>query len=162
MICMNTITSKLLLWWSLCWFGLGVIFLQESIVVFAAKSKRTQTKVSQGIAQPPSHIHNACDLPLGNIFGRIARLRVLVVDQAQLAALFSWCDPIQANVKFGTVRGIGVFGMWIGQAKGVRFRRDFGAFEAIFRNLMGLSAASPPAISRPVADTAEFVKPKSG
>ena len=85
------------------------------------------------IAQPPSYyICNACDLPLGNIFGRIARLRVLVVNQAQLAALFTWCDPIQANVKFGTVRGISIFWMWVGQAKAVRFRQSaFRAFEAV-------------------------------
>ncbi len=61
----------------LCLIGIefSILLLQESVVVFA----------------------------LGNVFGRIAGLGVLVVDQAQLATLLTGRDAIEANVKLGAV-----------------------------------------------------------
>ena len=131
-------------------------------------------------------------LPLRHIFGRIARLRALIVDQSQFAALFTWGDPIQANVEFGTVRRISIFGMWVRQAEAVPFRQSsFRAFEAVLWNLVFCSKREKKnqlsghacncctckvykfaiitgwttrslCLSRPVADTTEFVEPKSG
>jgi len=101
------------------------------------KNKRTNALGDR--ATSSMHTYNAClHLPLGHIFGRIARLRVFIVDQAQLAALFTWTDPIQANVEFGTVRGICEFGMWVGEPEGAVSFRQSGvrAFEAVFRNLV--------------------------
>ena len=76
------------------------------------------------------------NLPLGHIFGRIAGLCVLIVHQAQLAALFTWADPIQANVEFGTVRGISIFRMRIRKAKDFSLGFELGALETVLRYLM--------------------------
>jgi len=113
MICMNTKSHhKLLLYllWSLLelWHGLGIVVLQESIVVFA----------------------------LGHIFGRIAGLCVLVVHQAQLAALFTRGNSVQADVEFGTVGGISVFRMRVRKAKDFSLGFELGALETILRYLM--------------------------
>ena len=87
-------------------------------------------------------------LPLRHIFGRIARLRALIVDQSQFAALFTWGDPIQANVEFGTVRRISIFGMWVRQAEAVPFRQSsFRAFEAVLWNLVFCSKRKKKKIS---------------
>ena len=137
---MNTKSHhKLLLYllWSLLellWHGLGIVVLQESIVVFA----------------------------LGHIFGRIAGLCVLVVHQAQLAALFTGGNSVQADVEFGTVRGISVFRMRIRKAKDVSLGFELGALETVLRYLMIGRTAGPFSLGRPVADTTEFVKPEAG
>ena len=76
------------------------------------------------------------NLPLGHIFGRIAGLCVLVVHQAQLAALFARGNSVQADVEFGTVRGISVFRMRIREAKDFPLGFELGALETILRYLM--------------------------
>jgi hypothetical protein len=139
MICMNTKSHhKLLLYllWPLLelWHGLGIVVLQESIVVFA----------------------------LGHIFGRIAGLCVLVVHQAQLAALFARGNSVQADVEFGTVRGISVFRMRIREAKDFPLGFELGALETVLRYLMFGRTAGPFSLGRPVADTTELVKPEAG
>lgn len=140
MICMNTKSHhKLLLYllWSLLELLLNLLLwlvLQESIVVFA----------------------------LGHIFGRIAGLCVLVVHQAQLAALFARGNSVQADVEFGTVRGIRVFRMRIRKAKDVPLGGELGALETVLRYLMVGSTAGPFSLGRPVADTTELVKPEAG
>ena len=142
---MNTKSHhKLLLYllWSLLelWHGLGVVVLQESIVVFAVKIKKGDKcrMRSRNLATTIFVSVDDQNLPLGHIFGRIAGLCVLVVHQAQLAALFARGNSVQADVEFGTVRGICEFGMWVGQPEGaVSFRQSGGrAFEAVFRNLV--------------------------
>jgi len=143
MICMNTKSHhKLLLYllWSLLELLLLLLLLllwlvlQESIVVFA----------------------------LGHIFGRIAGLCVLVVHQAQLAALFARGNSVQADVEFGTVRGIRVFRMRIRKAKDVSLGGEIGALETVLRYLMFGRTAGPFSLGRPVADTTELVKPEAG
>ena len=74
------------------------------------------------------------NLPLRHVFGRITGLCVLVVNQAQLAALFTWCHSVQAYVEFGTVRGIGVFRMGIGDPESV-LAGLLGAYEAILQTI---------------------------
>lgn len=63
-------------------------------------------------------------------------MSVLVVHQAQLAALFARGNSVQADVEFGTVRGIGVFRMRIRKAKGVPLGFELGALETVLRDLM--------------------------
>ena len=95
--------------------------------------------MSGEIAQPRRNYYVSIDdqnLPLGHIFGRIAGLCVLVVHQAQFAALFAWGNSVQANVEFGTVRGISVFRMRIRKAKDVTLGFEFGTLETVLRYLM--------------------------
>ena len=95
--------------------------------------------MSSEIAQPRHNYFVSIDdqnLPLGHILGRIAGLCVLVVHQAQLAALFAWGNSVQADVEFGTVRGISVFRMRIRKAKDVSLGFELGALETVLRYLM--------------------------
>lgn len=95
--------------------------------------------MSSEIAQPRHNYFVSIDdqnLPLGHIFGRIAGLCVLVVHQAQLAALFARGNSVQADVEFGTVRGISVFRMRIRKAKDVSLGFELGALETVLRYLM--------------------------
>ena len=143
MICMNTKSHhKLLLYllWSLLelWHGLGIVVLQESIVVFAVKIKKgDKCRVrSRNLATTIFVSIDDQNLPLGHVFGRIAGLCVLVVHQAQLAALFTWGNSVQADVEFGTVRGISVFRMRIRKAKDFSLGFELGALETVLRYLM--------------------------
>jgi hypothetical protein len=140
----------------LCLIGIefSILLLQESVVVFA----------------------------LGNVFGRIAGLGVLVVDQAQLATLLTGRDAIEANVKLGAVWGVRVLGVRIGQAERV-FGAHVGALESVLqgmvvgwdeRKLINLKAkvklhdqitsfaVGPLGLRGPVADAAELVEPQAG
>ena len=95
--------------------------------------------MSSEIAQPRHNYFVSIDdqnLPLGHIFGRIAGLCVLVVHQAQLAALFTRSNSVQADVEFGTVRGISVLRMRIRKTKDVPLGGELGAPEPVLRYLM--------------------------
>ena len=48
------------------------------------------------------------DLPLWDVLWGVALLGELVVDEAELAALLTGRDSVQADVELGTVVGVGV------------------------------------------------------
>ena len=51
---------------------------------------------------------NVLDLPLWDVLWGVALLGELVVDEAELAALLTGRDSVQADVELGTVVGVGV------------------------------------------------------
>ena len=53
---------------------------------------------------------NVLDLPLWDVLWCVALLGELVVDEAELAALLTGRDSVQADVELGTVVGVGVPG----------------------------------------------------
>lgn len=112
----------------------GLIFVKESIVVFAFR----------------------------DILRRITRLREFIVNETQFTSLFPGGDAVQANVELGAIRGVSVFWMGIRDAKSI-FGRQFGTRETIFKaTLMCSFAIGPLGLGGPVADTTELVEPQPG
>merc|ERR1719445_538712 len=97
------------------------------------------------------------------IFRSVALLGELVVDQPQLAALFSGGDSVEADEELGAVVGVGVLGVRVELSELVS--RSVGrALEPISRlQSVSLSLALLPVGGlRPVADSAVLVEPEAG
>merc|ERR1719445_2763523 len=97
------------------------------------------------------------------IFRSVALLGELVVDQPQLAALFSGGDSVEADEELGAVVGVGVLGVRVELSELVS--RSVGrALEPISRlQSVSLSLALLPVGGLgPVADAAVLVEPEAG
>lgn len=62
-------------------------------------------------------------------------MRILIVDEAELAALLARSHSVQADVELGAVRGVGVLGVRVGDAERV-LGSDFRTLESA---LVGLA-----------------------
>merc|ERR1719500_2501179 len=110
-----------------------ILILQECVVVFA----------------------------LWDVLWGVALLGELVVDEAELAALLTGRDSVQADVELGTVVGVRVLGVRVELSKLISGSL-LGAGEAVVGLVCISLALLPVGHLGPVADSAVLVEPQSG
>merc|ERR1719201_1507270 len=98
---------------------------------------------------------------LWNVLWGVALLGELVVDEAELAALLTGRDSVQADVELGTVVGIGVLGVGVELTKLIGGSL-LGAGEPVGRLVSIGLAILPVGHLRPVAHAAVLVEPQAG
>lgn len=98
---------------------------------------------------------------LRNIFWGVALLRELIIDQAQLTALLSGGDTVQADEELGAVVGISVLGVGVELSELVD-GSSLGTLESAFGFISISLALLPVGDLGPVADAGELIEPESG
>jgi len=98
---------------------------------------------------------------LRNIFWGVALLRELIVDQAQLTALLSGGDTVQADEELGAVVGISVLGVGVELAEFVD-GSSLGTLESALGFISIGLALLPVCDLGPVAHAGKLIEPESG